>query len=155
MAYPMAIPVHAPDIAFDCAWLTHPLTALGDDLICLRIVRILLYIGMCLVSQHLLVRHVMFRESRVWRWRWNTHLWLYSASSGLAGTTNGLDTLLIPSPSPAYQAVSSFAVAVEYTHLAVFPIFHVDSGDKGTGYTAVALTVARVSWGEIHSTYFG
>jgi hypothetical protein len=51
----MAIPVHAPDIAFDCAWLAHPLTALGD-LISLRIVRTLLCIGIYLVSQHLLVQ---------------------------------------------------------------------------------------------------
>jgi hypothetical protein len=58
-----------------------------------------------------------------------------------------LDTLLIPSPSPAYPAVSSFAVVVvvKYTHLAAFPIFQVDSGDKGTGYTADCLTVTRVS----------
>jgi hypothetical protein len=67
--------------------------------------------------------------------------------SGLTGTTKGLDSLLIPSPSPAYQAVSSFAVVVEYTHLAVFPIFYVDGGDKGTGYVADSLVVARVSGG--------
>jgi hypothetical protein len=67
--------------------------------------------------------------------------------SGLTGTTTGLDSLLIPSPSPAYQAVSSFAVVVEYTHLAVFPIFHIDGGDKGTGYVADSLVVARVSGG--------
>ena len=34
----------------------------------------------------------------------------------------------------------------EYTLLVVFPILRVDSDDKGTGYTAGALTVARVSW---------
>jgi hypothetical protein len=62
----------------------------------------------------------------------------------LTGTTKGLDTLLILSPSPAYKAVSSFAVVVEYTHLAVFPIFQVDSGDKGTGYVADSLAVTRV-----------
>jgi hypothetical protein len=67
--------------------------------------------------------------------------------SGLTGTTKGLDTLLIPSPSPAYRAVSNFAVGVEYTHLAAFPIFHVDSGDKGTGYAADCLIVTRVSGG--------
>jgi hypothetical protein len=36
---------------------------------------------------------------------------------------------------------------VEYTHLAVFLIFQVDSGDKGTGYAADCLTVPRVSGG--------
>ena len=50
---------------------------------------------------------VMFRESRVLRRWWNTLLWVYSTSSGLAGTTNRLDTLLIPSP-PAYQAGLEF-----------------------------------------------
>jgi hypothetical protein len=72
--------------------------------------------------------------------------------SGLTGTTKGLDTLLIPSPSPAYRAVSSFAVVVEYTLLVVFPILPVDGDDKGTGYTAGALTIARVSWGANRQT---
>jgi hypothetical protein len=56
MAYPTAIPVHTPGIAFDCAWLTHLHTALGDDLISLRIVRILHCLGMYLVSQHVRVQ---------------------------------------------------------------------------------------------------
>jgi hypothetical protein len=55
--------------------------------------------------------------------------------------------LLIASPSHAYQVVSSFAVVVEYTHLAEFLIFQVDSGDKGTGYAADCLTVPCVSGG--------
>jgi hypothetical protein len=67
--------------------------------------------------------------------------------SGLTATTKGLDTLLVPSPSPAYQAVSSFAVVAEYTLLAVFHIFQVDSGDKGTRYAADSLAVTRVSGG--------
>jgi hypothetical protein len=38
-------------------------------------------------------------------------------------------------------------VVVKYTHLAIFPIFQADSGDKGTGYAADCLTVTRVSGG--------
>jgi hypothetical protein len=49
--------------------------------------------------------------------------------------------------SPAYQAVLSLALVVEYTLLVVFPIFRVDSDDKPTAYVADSLTVTRVSGG--------
>ena len=48
-----------------------------------------------------------------------------------------------------YRGSFSFVLAVEYS-LAVVPhILRVDSDDKGTGYTAGSLVVARVSWDAI------
>jgi len=41
---------------------------------------------------------------------------------------------------------SSFVVAVEYTLPVVLHILRVDRSDKGTGYAAGSLVVARVSW---------
>jgi hypothetical protein len=38
-------------------------------------------------------------------------------------------------------------VVEEYTHLAVFPNFHIGSGDEGTGYAADSLAVAHISGG--------
>ena len=40
----------------------------------------------------------------------------------------------------------SFVVAVEYTLPVVLHILRVDSDDKGTGYAAGSLVVARLSW---------
>ena len=56
MAYLAAKPVQAMDIPLDCAQLTNPFTALGDDLISFGIVRVFLYFRMCIVNQCLLVQ---------------------------------------------------------------------------------------------------
>jgi hypothetical protein len=123
MAYPMAIPVHVPDIAFDCAWLTHLLTVLGDDLMSLGIVRILLCIGMYLVSQH----------SRV-----------QVRNKSLCRRVRNVVGRLPPSTMECGQArlvmfrgSSSFTVAVAkvaYTLAVILHILQVDrDDDKGTG----------------------
>jgi hypothetical protein len=90
---------------------------------------------------------VMFRESQVLRWRWNTHLWLYCTFSGLAGMTKRQDTLLIASPSPAYQAVHEFCGGCGKQSSGCIHILRVEREDKGTGYAADSLAVARVSGG--------
>jgi len=41
---------------------------------------------------------------------------------------------------------SSFVVAVQYTLPVVLHILQVDRDDKGTGYAAGSIIVARVSW---------
>jgi len=41
---------------------------------------------------------------------------------------------------------ASFVVVVEYTLPVVLHILRVDSDDKGTGYVAGSIVVARISW---------
>jgi len=64
VAYPAAKPVQAADVPLDCAWLTDPFTALGDDLISLEIIGVFLYLGMCIVNQclHVQMRHKSLRR---------------------------------------------------------------------------------------------
>jgi Flp pilus assembly pilin Flp len=54
--------------------------------------------------------------------------------------------LLIPSSSPAYRAVSSFAVVVEYTLLVVFPSSRLTATTKGLD-TLLALSLSPVCHG--------
>jgi hypothetical protein len=89
----------------------------------------------------------MFREYQVFAVAVDYTLLDVFTSSGLTGSISGLNTLLIPSPSPACQAVLSFALVVEYTLLVVFPTLRVDSDDKPTAYAADSLAVTRVSAG--------
>jgi len=48
-----------------------------------------------------------------------------------------------------FRGSLSFVVAVEYTLPVVLHILRVDRDDKGTGYAAGSLVVARVSWDAI------